>query len=69
MAMGRRNKKTRGESERKTHSTCVKRSQRHRREEGNKEGEEREKRGRKRDKRGSGGEREAGSLVVSTSIR
>lgn len=64
MAMGRRNKKTRGESERKTHSTCVKRSQRHRREEGNREGEEREKKGQKR-KRERGKGRQLGSFNVN----
>lgn len=64
MAMGRRNKKTRGESERKTHSTCVKRSQRHRREEGNREGGEREKKGQKR-KRERGKGRQLGSFNVN----
>lgn len=60
MAMGRRNKKTRGESGRKTHSTCVKHRQRVR-EEGDKE----KKRLGGREK----GKEKAGSSVVSTSIR
>lgn len=60
MAMGRRNKKTRGESERKTHSTCVKHRQRVR-----EEGEKEKKRLGGREK----GKEKAGSSVVSTSIR
>lgn len=58
MAMGRRNKKTRGESERKTHSTCVKHRQQHSEEE---EGER--KKGRQRERQGDG--RQLGNFNVN----
>lgn len=58
MAMGRRNKKTRGESERKTNSTCVKHRQQH-----SEEGEGERKKGRQRERQGDG--RQLGNFNVN----